>query len=206
MRIYICGAHATGKTTLARHIAKVTGLPILHEVARQVLAEREMSFETLRTNLDAVNDYQRAVFERQVEVENTAGPESFISDRAFDNLAYAARHSEILPDILKLPQTQRYFETMRENALVLFTRPHTVFLREDGTREKLDWDEVVRIDGMIDFILAWKEIPAIGIAEVGMRDRVRTAMTAVNWYMKAQERGNDDRARATGIVQAGTGR
>ena len=183
-RIYICGAHATGKTTLARHISKETGLPMLHEVARQVLAEREVSFEILRTDMDAVNAYQRAVFERQLEVEEQATG-GFISDRAFDNLAYAARHSRVLPELLAMPRTEDYFDNLRDTSLVLFTRPDPLFLREDGTREKLSWDEVVRIDGMIDFVLAWKRIPAVGIVEVGMRDRLRTAMTAVNWYLKA---------------------
>jgi len=195
-RIYICGAHATGKTTLARHIAKATGLPMLHEVARQVLAEREMSFETLRCNLDTVNEYQRAVFERQLEVEKHA-PKGFVSDRAFCNLAYAARHSQILHDVLSLPEMDAYFNTMREGALVLYTRPDPVFLAADGTREKLSWDEVVRIDGMIDFILAWQRIPAIGIAETGMRDRVRTAMTAVNLYLRRRGTDSVDPSRLT---------
>lgn len=184
MRIYVCGAHSTGKTTLARHISQRTGLPMLCEVARQVMAEREMTLEQMRADLDAVNDYQRDVFTRQLAAEAGAG--EFVSDRAFDNLAYAARHSTILPELLNHPETPRYFERMR-SALVFFVRPHRCLLTDDGTRERALWDEVMRIDGMIDFLLASHCIPAIGVAELGLRDRLRTAMTAVEHYRKARQ-------------------
>ena len=32
LRIYVCGAHSTGKTTLARHLAEELGLPLINEV------------------------------------------------------------------------------------------------------------------------------------------------------------------------------
>jgi len=182
MRIYVCGAHSTGKTTLARHIAERTGLPLLNEVARQVMAEREMTFEQVRSNLDVVNDYQREVFKRQLEVEQHA-PGGFVSDRAFDNLAYSARHSEILPELLADPKTAEYFDSVR-GSLVFFLRPHRSLLSEDGYREQASWEEVMRIDGMVDFLLAWQRIPAIGISELGLRNRLRTAMTAVNLYKR----------------------
>jgi nicotinamide riboside kinase len=180
MRIYVCGAHSTGKTTLARHIAKSTGLPLLNEVARQVMAEREMTFEQVRADIGAVNAYQRDVFIRQVENETNAEG-GFVSDRAFDNLAYAGRHSEILPELLNDPAMATYFDRVR-SSLVFFVRPHPSLLAVDGMREASSWDEIVRIDGMIDFMLAWQAIPAIGISELGLRNRLRTAMTAVALY------------------------
>lgn len=182
MRVYVCGAHSTGKTTLARHISDRTGLPLLNEVARQVMAEREMTFEQVRADLRAVNEYQRAVFVRQVEIEHNAEG-GFVSDRAFDNLAYAARHSEVLCELLDDPKMSSYFDRVR-NSLVFFVRPHPSLLAEDGMREASNWDEVMRIDGVIDFLLAWQRIPAIGISELGLRNRLRTAMTAVDLYRR----------------------
>ena len=38
VRIYLVGAHATGKTTLARWVRDRYGLPMISEVARGVLA------------------------------------------------------------------------------------------------------------------------------------------------------------------------
>ena len=177
LRIYVCGAHSTGKTTLARHLAEELGLPLINEVARQVMAEMELTFETLRVDLHRVAAYQREVFRRQIQVEERY-PEGFVSDRAFCNLAYAARHSKILGDLLAEENSQRYFEHLRRHGLVFFVRPHRECMQDDGMRERVAWDEINRIDGMLDFIFGWQRIPCVGISELNMKDRVRTAMTS----------------------------
>ncbi|RMG13398.1 MAG: hypothetical protein D6731_12215 [Planctomycetota bacterium] len=184
LRIYVCGAHSTGKTTLARHLARELGLPLINEVARQVMAELELSFESLRVDLGKVAEYQAEVFRRQMEVEERY-PEGFVSDRTFCNLAYAARHSTILPELID-HRAERYFARVREESLVFFVRPHRECMTDDGVREKVGWDEINRIDGILDFILGWQRIPCIGISELNMKDRVRTAMTAVRLYQKAR--------------------
>ena len=54
MRIYFVGSHATGKTTMTRWVSRRYGLPMITEVARGVLSELEMNFESLRTDMDLV--------------------------------------------------------------------------------------------------------------------------------------------------------
>jgi nicotinamide riboside kinase len=183
MRVYVCGAHSSGKTTLGRHIAAEMGLPLINEVARQVMAEMELTFEVLRANLDLVDKYQKAVFRRQIEVEESY-PDGFVSDRAFCNLAYAGRHSRILRDIVKNGDVERYMNHVAD-ALVLFVRPSRVCMVDDGMREQVNWDEINRIDGMIDLLFEMYSVPRVGIAESGMKDRMRTAMAAVRWYTKS---------------------
>lgn len=92
MRIYLVGSHATGKTTLARYISRRYGVPMISEVARAVLAEMETGFDALRTDMELVGEYQERVFARQVAVEKLHEGR-FVSDRAFDNLAYVAEHT-----------------------------------------------------------------------------------------------------------------
>src|SRR5690606_38480218 len=154
LKIYVCGAHSTGKTTLARHLAQELKLPLINEVARQVMAELELSFETLRVDLGRVAQYQREVFKRQMEVEERY-PEGFVSDRTFCNLAYAARHSLALADLID-ERAERYFARVRKDGLVLFVRPHRECMSNDGMRERVEWDEINRIDGILDFLLSWQ--------------------------------------------------
>ena len=184
-RIYVCGAHSTGKTTLARHLARELGLPLINEVARQVMAELEISFESLRVDLGQVAAYQREVFKRQMEVEERF-PDGFVSDRTFCNLAYAARHSLVLPELLD-SRAEAYFDKVRDGSLVFFVRPQIECMADDGMRERVGWDEINKIDGMLDFLLSWQRIPCVGIAELNMKDRVRTAMTAVRLYQRSLE-------------------
>ena len=113
MRIYFVGSHATGKTTMTRWVSRRYELPMITEVARSVLAELETNFDTLRTDMERVGDYQRRVFERQIATERLQ-EKGFVSDRAFDNLAYnaaamsvggvEARHAAVLNGVLKADQ------------------------------------------------------------------------------------------------------
>jgi predicted ATPase len=171
MRIYFVGSHATGKTTLCRYVSRRYGLPMITEVARGVLAEMETSFDALRTDLELVATYQRRVFERQIATERVhAG--GFVSDRAFDNLAYAAEHTTIVADLLGESAFAEYMEWVARG-LVFFLRPHPTLLKEDGVRAGVSWDSVIRIDGMVKLLLEQHRIRYLPVESVSMQERVR---------------------------------
>ena len=171
IRVYIVGAHATGKTTLARWVRDHYGIPMIAEVARGVLAEMEAKLDTLRTDIALVNRYQYEVFRRQIDAENAvAGP--FVSDRAFCNLAYAAHHSTILADIFRDRKLGEYMNWVRQG-IVFFVRPHRELVVADGVRAGLEWEEVVRIDGMVKLLLEVFGVPYIPVESLSMQERVR---------------------------------
>jgi hypothetical protein len=174
MRIYFVGSHATGKTTMTRWVSRRYGLPMITEVARAVLAELEIDLDSLRTDMERVSDYQRRVFERQIAIEKLQ-EKGFVSDRAFDNLAYAAEHALVLGDIMSGQsgeEVRQYMEWVSEG-VVFFVRPHRSLLREDGVRAGVDWDSVVRIDGMVKLLLEQFRIPYLPIDTPSMQERVR---------------------------------
>ncbi len=171
MRIYFVGSHATGKTTLCRYVSRRYGLPMITEVARAVLAEMETSLDSLRTEMDLVSEYQSRVFERQVAVEKLQ-PTGFVSDRAFDNLAYAAEHTTIVADLLSDPLFHEYM-TWVSKGVVFFLRPHPSLLKEDGVRAGVSWDSVVRIDGMVKLLLEQYRVKYLPVESVSMQERVR---------------------------------
>ena len=78
---------------MTRYVSRRYGLPMITEVARAVLAEMETGLDALRTDMDLVAEYQERVFERQVAGRAACSRPGFVSDRAFDNLAYAAEHT-----------------------------------------------------------------------------------------------------------------
>jgi predicted ATPase len=171
MRIYFVGSHATGKTTLCRYVSRRYGLPMITEVARAVLAESETSLDHLRTDMDAVAAYQERVFARQVAIEKLHDGR-FVSDRAFDNLAYAAEHTTVVADMMS-DQRFRDYMTWVAQGTVFFLRPHPSLLREDGTRAGVAWDSVLRIDGMIKLLLEQHRISYLPVESVSMQERVR---------------------------------
>src|SRR6476659_7671948 len=128
MRIYFVGSHATGKTTMTRYVSRKFGLPMITEVARAVLAELETSLDSLRTDMDLVAEYQRRVFERQVQVEKMQQT-GFVSDRAFDNLAYAAEHTLVFADLINTDNYKGYMAWVAQG-IVFFLRPHQELLKD----------------------------------------------------------------------------
>lgn len=184
MRIYFVGSHATGKTTMCRYVSKRYGLPMISEVARGVLAEMETSLDALRTDMDLVADYQRRVFERQVKVERLHA-DSFVSDRAFDNLAYAAEHTTIVADVLGDATFAEYMDWVA-GGVVFFLRPHPSLLVEDGVRAGVSWDSVVRIDGMIKLMLEHHRVRYLPVESVSMQERVRAVEFVVDLAAQRQ--------------------
>ena len=171
LRIYLVGAHATGKTTVARWVRDRYGIPMIAEVARGVLAEMEAQLDTLRTDVALVNRYQAEVFARQIEQEHKVGG-PFVSDRAFCNLAYAAHHSTILGEVFRDRRLADYMAWVRDG-IVFFLRPHRELVRADGVRAGLEWEEVVRIDGMVKLLLEMFDVPYIPVESLSMQERVR---------------------------------
>jgi len=171
VRIYFVGSHATGKTTLCRHVSRRYGLPMISEVARAVLAEMEAGLDTLRTDMDLVADYQERVFARQVAVERLHDGR-FVSDRAFDNLAYVAEHTT---NSAAMMNDQRFHDYMKwvSEGIVFFLRPHQSLLKDDGVRSGVSWDSVLRIDGMVKLMLEQYGITYLPIESVSMQERVR---------------------------------
>jgi hypothetical protein len=136
-----------------------------------VLAEHETSLDHLRTDMDAVAEYQERVFARQVAIEKLHDGR-FVSDRAFDNLAYAAEHTTVVADMMS-DQRFRDYMTWVAQGTVFFLRPHPSLLREDGTRAGVSWDSVLRIDGMVKLLLEQHRISYLPIESVSMQERVR---------------------------------
>jgi nicotinamide riboside kinase len=171
MRIYFVGSHATGKTTLCRYVSRRYGLPMITEVARAVLAEMETSLDSLRTDMDLVAEYQQRVFARQVAIERLHDGK-FVSDRAFDNLAYAAEHTT---EVARMMSDRKFLDYMQwvQGGVVFFLRPHVSLLKEDGVRAGVSWESVLRIDGMIKLLLEQHRIGYLPIESVSMQERVR---------------------------------
>lgn len=178
---------------MARWVSRTYGLPMITEVARSVLAELETHFETLRTDMDQVAEYQKRVFQRQMDTERLQ-EQGFVSDRAFDNLAYAADHTTILKDIMDQEagkQVRDYMEWVNQG-VVFFIRPHRSLLKEDGVRAGVDWESVIRIDGMVKLMLEQFGIRYLPIDTPSMQERVRAVEFVLSRSMgMTQQLGQD---------------
>ncbi len=172
MKVYFVGSHSTGKTTCARYVSEKYKLPMITEVARAVLSEKELHLDTLRYDMKMVDEYQRAILHRQLDEESKY--KSFVSDRSFDCLAYAAQHTRILPDLLAYATNSSYIESLKSpDSFIFFVRPSKATLKADGVRESINWDGVVAIDSMVKFMLEMWQLRYFQINIDNMQERVR---------------------------------
>lgn len=172
MRIYLAGAHSSGKTTLAKYISKKYNYPLITEVARSILSEEEISLKNLRIDIDLVDSYQRRIFEKQIQKENEL--KEFVSDRCIDCLAYTAQHSRILNEISKTDEYKKYIESLNQKeSIIFYIKPSRATLADDGVREELNWDGILAIDSMIKYIFELNNISHIQINTSNMQERIR---------------------------------
>jgi nicotinamide riboside kinase len=185
MKVYFVGSHSTGKTTCARYVSETHKVPMITEVARSILSEKELHLDSLRTNLNVVDDYQKQILFRQIEEETKylMHKHSFVSDRSFDCLAYAAQHARILSDLLDSNDLKAYLQFLRmPDAFIFFVRPSKATLKADGVRESLTWDGVVAIDAKIKFMLEMWNLRYFQINTDNMQERVRMIDSVLSLY------------------------
>lgn len=176
MRVYFSGSHSCGKSTLARWTAEQYNLPLIPEVARMVLSEKELQIDSLRSDIETVNAYQKAVFNRQLEEEKKAAAAAgFVSDRnILDCLSYTASHATIFSSLMKDKRLSSYVSSLKEkDAFVFFVRPAKGTLKNDGVRENVSWDGVIAIDAQIKLLLELFEVRYFQISAESMQERIR---------------------------------
>ena len=184
-RIWVVGPHRAGKSHLARWIAKRYKLPLFDEVARIEVAKMgAKTFDQLRVDLDAVTAFQRNVFETQLSVG--AGVSRFVSDRAFDNLAYAAENADVdlVADLWESPKCRKYVADIAAavnagEGVVFFVRPG-VGIVDDGTCATSDLSsaDIYRIDGMVKLLLGLGRVRYVPIETTVFQERA-SAVDAV---------------------------
>lgn len=157
---------------------------MISEIARTVLSEYETTLQALRSNVNTIGEYQRAVFFRQIETEQQY-KNGFVSDRAHDNLAYAADHTNELWSLMNTLEYRSYVEKLRTNvSTIFFIRPHKSLMTNDGIRESVHWDSINKIDGMIKFLLECGNIPYISIYSPLQQERTKT----IDYILTAKEK------------------
>ena len=181
-RIYFTGADGSGKTTLVDYTARKYGLPMLNEIARNVLADGRHTFNEIRAEGSSASAFQKAVFERQFREEaKLAAP--YVSDRSIDNLAYAVEHGRNFAELLRTIPAD--YITQLRASVVFVVRPQRSFRTAAATdpfRLLSEWDGQVRIDAHTEMLFKLFEVPFMVIAEAGAAARE----AQVDWCLAAR--------------------
>jgi hypothetical protein len=143
------------------------------------------------------------VFARQVQVERSHEGK-FVSDRAFDNLAYVAEHTTNAAAMMNDQRFRDYMKWVSEG-IVFFLRPHQSLLKEDGVRAGVSWDSVVRIDGMVKLMLEQHGVSYLPVESVSMQERVRAVEFVLSRCGLQPQPSERVRSRAQTVPPIATG-
>jgi nicotinamide riboside kinase len=125
LRIFFCGAHSVGKTTLAKEIVKDTDIHIQTEIARKIIREMGMKREDFEPKSQPTRflELQRRIIRAQAGEERHKDEQglSYVSDRGLDPVVYASVYlgKQEADDLLQLAETKEIVQ--RYTLFVKFT-------------------------------------------------------------------------------------
>ncbi len=104
----IIGGPCTGKSSTIQEIAKL-GYSVVDESARQIISEEQQKFNGVLPWIN-LQEFQRKVLKRQINLENMINSEAVFLDRGIlDGIAYCRLDGQKpLPEMIDLMQTHRY--------------------------------------------------------------------------------------------------
>jgi nicotinamide riboside kinase len=184
--IRIVGAHSTGKTTLARWVSRTYGIPLIDEVAREVLLQMGGTIAGLRSDPLLVDRYQESVMRIQLEKES-AQTGSWVSDRSVDCIAYTVAHAPGAMDFISELELERWVARIRAG-YVFLCRPDPAILEDDGVRETPDWVGVNRIDASVEMLLDRYHIPWMPLPGPSFVDRTRAVSYIIDPILARADR------------------
>lgn len=171
MRVYLNGTFSNGKTTLKKWVAERYSLSAIPEIARTVLAEREiLDLSLLRANTSLLFDVQTEILKRQFEAE-TAAEDNYVCCRGLDSVAFLINFAEDI-DVSTFLNTTLYKKYVKwlKNSYTFLLKPHKELIKSDGIRDT-DWELSLILFGIVKTMLRMEDIPYILISDVNMSER-----------------------------------
>lgn len=113
LRVFVCGAHSVGKTTLVNNVGKELNLHVQAEVARNVINDLNLRREDFdpKINPTKFEELQERILEAQCKVEecNSRNGTPYIADRGIDPLVYSLVYlgEESMKRLLNLPSAKK---------------------------------------------------------------------------------------------------
>lgn len=179
LKIFLVGAHSTGKTTILEHIYERYNINKIHETAREIIQKYGGSLKDIRCDLELSKRFQRDIIEQQIEKEKrTDNP--FIADRGLDIIAYFCEHTLDTSEILSKDYVREYLNKYKDDeSVVFFIRPEKCLIEDDGVREDLSPEDIYKMDGIIKYILESYNINYITLRTKNLNERIRAVQTVL---------------------------
>lgn len=111
--------------------------------------------------------------------------DDFVSDRSLlDAIAYSIEHSTIGSTLIYSDLFKGYIKNfINKNNVIFKVNPQKSIMVQDGVREELSYEHMVKIDSYITFMLQANEIPYIQINTPNLQERIKL-IDSILFYLK----------------------
>jgi predicted ATPase len=192
IRIYLCGSHSCGKTTLANEVANRHTLFLVKEAAREIIEKEKIDLVSLRANATEADRFQSSLGHahrlRHYEAIQKIGffediddvYQGYVFDRGPDNLVYSALFSTNAAEQYKI--SSRYIDTLKhKDARVFLIDPHPDLMEDDGVRDHMDLQTAWTITHGIAMLLEWNNVPYIRIQTPILTERIKLIDSVIKY-------------------------
>ncbi|XP_071140689.1 uncharacterized protein [Mytilus edulis] len=172
-RIYLSGAHSTGKTTILSDLKPFLNVQFEEEIARRVIMKlgwKRDDFlpETQPENFLKLNE---EILQRQIQrdEENSIMSKDFIADRCIDPLIYVQKYigNEALRKFREIPGVLEWTDRLK-TALIFVVKPQKECIVDDEVRLSPKLEE---LDAFHNSILREYKLLGIPVFEITELDR-----------------------------------
>ncbi|XP_035673971.1 uncharacterized protein LOC118414202 [Branchiostoma floridae] len=178
LRVFLCGAHSTGKTTLLNDLSQAVRIHGEPEVARKVIQDMGLTREDLdyRKNPRAFEDLQLKILDAQCATErrNAEAGRDYIADRGIDPVVYAAvcLGNDAKQRLMGTNQAKECIERYRKSLVFVLT-PHQECIQDDGFRMMGTLEDLQCYTVAMTTILHENDIPFTHIRDLDRQKRVQ---------------------------------
>ncbi|KAK3090691.1 hypothetical protein FSP39_013763 [Pinctada imbricata] len=184
-KIYISGAHSTGKTTLINDLKPyVNHLSFEEEIARDIIkqykwerndflpSEKPRNFEKLNTE----------ILRAQISLANNyeESQRDFLCDRCMDPLAYAKVYldDESVQRMLGIPGINEWFQKLK-SALIFLVEPQQECIKDDSVRLVSTLSDLKYFTEVLKDIMKEEDVPFVCIPMLDRMERVKFVLDVI---------------------------
>ncbi|XP_045215469.1 uncharacterized protein LOC123565739 [Mercenaria mercenaria] len=188
VRIYICGPHSTGKTTLLNDLRPYLGnIKVVEEVARDIIKSHGWARKDFHPEKhpDIFQQLNAEILAAQIEtdVKYTSMRQDFICDRALDPIIYCGFYIDerAKEAMYELDGIDQWFESLRKS-LVILVSPHLECIRDDTVRLTSSLEELQEFYVKFEEELQRNNIKYMKLAQLDRQERVNIVLNEINIF------------------------
>ncbi|XP_045158352.2 uncharacterized protein LOC123524320 [Mercenaria mercenaria] len=190
LRIYICGPHSTGKTTLLKDLRPHIGnIKIVEEVARGIIKNHGWTRDDFlpEKHPDVFQQLNEEVLAAQIETDKkyTRLGQDFICDRALDPMIYCGFYigEQAKEAMYRLDGMERWLESLRKSLVVLVS-PHPECIHDDSVRLSSSIEELREFYAKFEKELQHNHIRHVKLTQLDRQERVHTVLKELTTFKR----------------------